>query len=131
MRTLTEDDWREIYEKCNGVTERIAAEIGVSGRTVRRHLTGMGICPRQQAVELPAEKVEWARKAAAEGMPCTWIGEELGITRERAMSIVADDRPAGANREWNQTWGWIKKQPHYLELHRELAPGNPNKSTAA
>lgn len=61
-----------------------------------------------------------------EGMPATWIAEELGLSVGRVREIVSrwlpDDLRQKNTVEWSMAWSQIRPNEELLELHREFAP---------
>lgn len=56
-----------------------------------------------------------------EGMPASWIAEDLDCRRESLFRSGVTAPPALA-AEWRQVWAQIRTNPTLYALHRDLQP---------
>lgn len=65
---------------------------------------------------------DWAIDQFREGVPATWIAEEMGVSvdvvRYRARLAGIRGRRSG----WASVWPQIRSRSDLLKLHREFAP---------
>lgn len=107
----------------------IAAGLGVTQRTVVRIRSRAQIA-QAKAPELTPEQRNRILTLIKEGMPATWIAEDIGcargtITRHALVGHTSSN-------EWRQVWARIRRNDALLQLHREFAPKNatPHKEAA-
>lgn len=126
MRPTTEDRVKQVIaltaEGYSAAT--IAARLGVTQRTVVR-LRRRAQIAQAKAPELTPEQRDRIAVLIREGMPATWIAEDVGCARGTITrhALVG----ATSSSEWRQVWNRIRRNDALLQLHREFAP----KSTAA
>lgn len=58
---------------------------------------------------------------ASEGMPKTWIAEDIGVraTQLKDIHLSKDDI-----RAWQSVWAGIRHHKNLADLHRQFAPKN-------
>lgn len=80
--------------------------------------------PLRRALSPDAERR--ARLLLEEGMPATWVAEDLGVPSEYiyAVSTQIQDR-AEHVLEWQRAWARLRRNPLLLDLHREFNPAHP------
>lgn len=104
-------------------TSVIAATLGVSARTVLRHLDRAQVDRPRRAREGASPRRARALKLLAEGMPATWVSEDTGlsynIVRTLGRTIANRDELV---REWKIAWQQIRKNEELLMLHWSVAP---------
>ncbi|MBB4667074.1 hypothetical protein BKA24_001783 [Microbacterium marinum] len=115
---------RAIHDDDRGA---IAAAFGVSERTVARAEVEFKLRePAPHAPPLPFELEAWAQGLMAEGMPASWVAEDLDVRGNIARGIRARhmdaDQRAEVDAEWRSVWGDIRRNEELLELHRQFAP---------
>lgn len=98
----------------------IAAEVGLSERTVVRARARMKIQDVNTAPHLTADQVEQIKRLCADWQPANWVAETVGVSRE-TVNRHAPPR-AGDVEEWNVAWAAIMRRPALLALHQEFAP---------
>lgn len=91
---LTEKLLRRLYEKQGLTLQEMCVELQVNQRTVTKFMDKYGIerrpqGMRKQGIEARARRIAWVRKRRAEGWTYTEIGEELGVTRQRAEQMAS------------------------------------------
>lgn len=112
-----------------GSTAReIAQRLKVTPRTVTRVRSAMGIANEAPA-ELTAEQIARIELLIGEGMPSTWVAEDVGCARWTVLKYMRLGREATS--EWLQAWCAIRPNPTLLQLHREFAPRDYSKDRAA
>ena len=104
--------------------EGIAALYKVSKRTVYRAMEHANVPPTVRRVPFTDAELDRAWVLLEEGMPLTWIAEDLHRgeqhLRERLSSDVGHKLKTGEG--WSQVWSGIRNDPALLALHREFAP---------
>lgn len=67
--------------------------------------------------------IEQARAAAlaGEGMPASWIAEDLDVTRS-AVAYAGAAMSSEDVTSWRVAWAHIRRHPPLLALHAEFAP---------
>jgi DNA-binding CsgD family transcriptional regulator len=97
-------------------TRAIAALHGVSERTVNRARARIE-APRAHPPLSQAE-LDRANLLADEGMPATWIAEDLGRNSETLRRKLR----RGVDAEWLTAWASIRHDEDLRRLHYEFAP---------
>lgn len=71
--------------------------------------------------KLEGSDLERAALLRDEGMPASWIAEDLGCRRESIFrsGIIATDE---ASAEWRAVWQQIRRNPVLAGMHREFQP---------
>jgi len=60
------------------------------------------------------------RTLASEGMPCSWIAEDLDLSASRTRAVA---RELGVKLgSFKSVWGFIRSHAELFELHSEFAP---------
>lgn len=118
---MTEEDCelvREMTEKGKTGME-IALMIGVSDQTIFRTRRRMGI-DMPTVRHFTEEERDRVRRLRQEGMPASWIAEDLGCS----ISAIHDIVHANPDEvlAWRQSWARIRRDPALYALHREFAP---------
>lgn len=57
-----------------------------------------------------------------EGMPATWIAEDVGLCATTVRKILRGAGVKAEQKEWLRAWSFIKASEEVLALHRECAP---------
>jgi IS30 family transposase len=60
------------------------------------------------------------KQLRAEGMPATWIAEDIGCNAETARAVV-QAKPEEV-LDWRQSFALIRRNPELYALHRQFAP---------
>lgn len=131
MKPTTEDRVQQVIaltaEGYSAAT--IAARLGVTQRTVVRIRRRAQIA-QEKAPELTHEQRDRISVLIQEGMPATWIAEDIGCARGTITrhALVGDT----SSNEWRQVWNRIRRNDALLQLHREFAPksATPHKEAA-
>lgn len=102
--------------------DEMAAKLGVHRDSIRRGLRRH----RLREVRPPRAKVTLAeakriRELAAEGMPATWIAEDLHLHDKTVRGIIGRMDPFLV-REWKCVWSGIRHDDDLYHLHRQFAP---------
>lgn len=100
---------------------QIADRFGTDERSVHRARQRTGLTKR--VPDLTDAQKERIRVLQAEGMPSTWIAEDLGIKASRVRGLF----PTGIDPEWQSVWQSIRQNSILLELHFEFAPKRRSK----
>lgn len=98
---------------------RIAEHLHVAVRTVIRHRKRAGVAARRRD-DLTREQIERIELLVGEGMPSSWVAEDVGCSRE----TVRRRQPIGRDveQEFRRVFARIGNDPALLELHRQFAP---------
>lgn len=120
---------REREQRCRdlwhlGVRDvwQLAAELGVTDRTVYRMTERLNLRERRPAPDYAADYARLTQ-LAEEGMPANWIAEDIRLSYEvtqRHATAVPGHREHV--REWTRTWQFIRQRPELLALHHEFSP---------
>lgn len=97
----------------------IASRMSIHVDSVSRTLMRIGMA-RSRNNKISAEQYERMRILVAEGMPATWIAEDIGCDRSTVTSAYPFGKEAKA--EWARAWSRIRNSSALLELHKEFAP---------
>lgn len=81
---------------------------------------------------LSAQTEERARLLLSEGLPATWVAEDLALRSDDIYPVSASipDR-AEHVLAWQQEWARIRRNPVLLALHREFNPAAPRGTKSA
>lgn len=71
-------------------------------------------------VGIPEWKITRAQLLRDEGMPASWIGEDLDLSPQQVLRVTVG--LPGAAAGWKQAWSQIHRHPDLLALHQEFAP---------
>jgi hypothetical protein len=119
---IDRDEWVALYERADHDTALVGERVGLSSRQVERWLRHHGITEPQVRRFCSPEQAERIRVLAAEGMPYTWIGEDVDLDRDVVARVAKGCRPDDAPTQWRQVWGWVKHDHNRLALHDDFAP---------
>lgn len=98
----------------------IAAAVGRNPQSVTRALTRLGLRDMRQPLIVDRDR---AQRLAEEGMPATWIAEDIGVSRDAALRIASAVPNHRENvLEWRRAWAGIRHRPALRELHAEITP---------
>ena len=113
---------KELWDAGHRDIPAIARAAGCSERQAYRITGRLGL----RAIAGPQDAhIDWARidALAAEGMPATFIAEDVGVdysvAQRRAQRAPNRDQ---AVEEWRSVWHEIRKSAALTALHREFAP---------
>lgn len=70
---------------------------------------------------LTGPDLERAQELRAEGMPASWIAEDLDCRRESLFRSGVTADPALAS-DWRKVWAKIRTNPDLLALHVQFQP---------
>lgn len=62
-----------------------------------------------------------ARMLLDEGMPASWIAEDLDCRRKSLFRSGLPSDP-DASAQWRSVWGQIRRNPVLYALHQEIGP---------
>lgn len=98
----------------------MAQALQVTTRSIDRALVKHGLRESKPAHLITPEELERAKLLASEGMPLTWIAEDLN----RHASTIAKklDGREKAVSEWREVWQYIRRRERLFELHHEFHP---------
>lgn len=103
----------------------MALELRVDPASVQRGLRQFGLAEQVYTPQRRFSPDEIDRIAAltAEGMPATWIAEDLGRSPHQVRKL-ATKMPGAKERavEWRRAWPKISKNPTLLGFHEKFAP---------
>jgi hypothetical protein len=99
--------------------KEIAEELGMHVDTVSRMKSKL-VGPRKGPKPMDQSTRDRIKQLSAEGMPSTWISEDVGYGRSTVIRVS----PFGSHnsKEWLTVWQKIRRSEVLLELHREFAP---------
>lgn len=97
----------------------LAEELQVSTRTVQRWFQEAGVPPCRK--RLTGEQAAWADRAAAEGVPWSWIAETVGFSRDAIYKRMREKR-IHVDSNWKSIQLAIRHDPALSLLHEEFAP---------
>ena len=76
--------------------------------------------------KMPPDAVARAQVLRDEGMPMSWIAEDIGYDPHTIAAWTT--RAPGAAAAWSQAWGEIQRHQHLMDLHWEFAPRKSRRS---
>lgn len=125
-RIPTREDLKAAINEGLG-SRALAARFGVTTRTITRWRKMHGLSGQAPPVPMPPEKRERALVLLREGMPATWIAEDLNVNTETIREM---GRKLGAPRqeavtEWQRTWIRIRNNTVLFQLHESFTTHNP------
>lgn len=108
-----------------GITDRrqVAAALGCHPDSITRVMRESGMKERTHGAITEREMAR-AKILADEGMPVSWIAEDLG----RNVKNLRKRIKPGRSKEWSSAWHSIRQSSRQLELHREFAPRKKKES---
>jgi hypothetical protein len=74
-----------------------------------------------RASTLTESDIERARVLRAEGVPMSWIAEDLDC-RRMTLSRAGISEDPEATAEWRSAWSKIRRSDQLYALHAEFAP---------
>jgi hypothetical protein len=69
---------------------------------------------------LTPERIQRAQDLRDDGLPCSWIAEDINSTARMVMDVTTANEETG--REWARVWSHIVRHKTLLDLHHEFAP---------
>lgn len=100
---------------------QIADRLRIHPDSVTRALKRHGLREPKQKYT-PAE-LERIRILALEGMPASWIAEDLGRTTRAMSSHLLHHVPRPDDlKQWHYVWPSIRRNAELLDLHNQFAP---------
>jgi hypothetical protein len=109
----------------SGMTEvrHLANEVNMHPDSVTRALRRIGLRETKTPRPYSTEELERIASLTLEGVPATWIAEDIGRNPE-SVRTKASKMPGALERtaQWSQVWSAIRRAPTLLELHRQFAP---------
>jgi hypothetical protein len=82
-----------------------------------------------EVLRLTEEQLQRATTLIDEGMPATWVAEDLGLPNRHAINKRFQDRPGRevSRKEWERVWFRIMNSPILLDLHQQFTPREGDK----
>lgn len=74
--------------------------------------------PRPETIE----QIQRIRQLHDEGMPSSWIAEDVGLRPSQVRRIAG---PSSGATEWRRCWALIRRDADLFALHQSLAPKLP------
>lgn len=109
----------EMLEEGLSVSE-MAQALRCTTRTIDRALVRYGLREPVVANHLKPHEIERARMLAEEGMPMSWIAEDLNRDRN---SLTRQVSPSEENiAEWRRVWQEIRRNETLFALHHDFYP---------
>jgi DNA-binding CsgD family transcriptional regulator len=114
---IDREEFRKLLE--SGATRKdIARQMGMHIDTVSKLKSAM--LGRNGKPKLTLDQIRRMEILTEEGMPSTWVAEDLGCNRSTVTVLT----PFGKHnsREWLIVWQKIRQSDELLALHRQFAP---------
>lgn len=106
----------------------IASRLGITPRSVARIRVRAQIA-QPHPPPLTREQLERITTLIGEGMPSTWIAEDIGCHYHTVLRHSPQGKEATA--EWMRAWQNIRRNETLYRLHREFAPRRQNSTLEA
>jgi len=119
MGVVTRDALSSLLEEGLDVRQ-IAQALRVTRRSVDRALVRYKFRELKPINYLTEDEIARAKALFDEGMPLTWIAEDLHRS-DKTLSKQLGMRPALVS-QWKEVWQQIRRSEQLLELHRQIAP---------
>ena len=116
---LTEQELRDHLAQGHTFVQ-IAEEHGMWPRSVERSADRHGLREMKQPIIVTPAQRDRMLQLASEGMPGTWIAEDVGLSVSTVYRIIGP-QPENSH-EWKSVWGKIRNRDHLAALHNEFRP---------
>lgn len=108
----------ELYAETPTV-RAVAERLGITPAAARKRLLRAGVIKSRRMAYTP-EEIKRGTTLRDEGMPATWIAEDLGKDLRELRRVLPPDPEA--SKEWKRVWSGIFPNPTLLALHEEFKP---------
>jgi DNA-binding NarL/FixJ family response regulator len=116
----TERDDAIVHMTLEGLSSReIGHRVKVTQRTVSRVRRLMGVA-QEVNPRLTREQRARIDRLIDEGMPATWIAEDVGCSDQTVRRYRQSSEED--TRVWRQVFAFVMRSSVLVELHREFAP---------